>query len=73
LLRASLRAAGVRNDINENVIRATFPGWTIKSMQQAQIPSDTRLHGVLPVHLTTRTPGHERKPDDVTAEPDGGN
>lgn len=53
LLRASLRAAGLRNDINENVIRATFAGWTINSMRRAQIPSDTRLLDVLLIRLTT--------------------
>lgn len=41
LLRASLRAAGVRNDVTEQVIRASFARWTINSMQQTQIPSDT--------------------------------
>lgn len=51
LLRASLRAAGVRNDISEDVIRSTFAGWTIQAMSQRKIPSDTRQLEVLVVRL----------------------
>jgi SAM-dependent methyltransferase len=43
LLRASLRAAGVRNDIDEAVIAATFAAWTIEHMERAKVPSDTRM------------------------------
>ena len=51
LLRASLRAAGVRNDISENVIVGTFSAWRIEQMQRAEIPSDTRTLEVLLVRL----------------------
>jgi len=51
LLRASLRAAGVRNDIDENVIRDTFAAWQVEQMQRAEIPSDTRALHVLLVRL----------------------
>jgi hypothetical protein len=51
LLRASLRAAGVRNDIDENVILRTFAGWRAERMQRAEIPSDTRTLSVLLVRL----------------------
>jgi SAM-dependent methyltransferase len=57
LLRASLRAAGVRNDIDEAVIRGTFAVWQIGSMQRAAVPSDTRTLDVLVVRLSTRTSG----------------
>jgi SAM-dependent methyltransferase len=51
LLRASLRAAGVRNDITENVIVGTFSAWRIEQMHRAEIPSDTRTLEVLLVRL----------------------
>jgi hypothetical protein len=51
LLRASLRAAGVRNDIDEHVILDTFHGWQVEQMQRAEIPSDTRTLEVLLVRL----------------------
>lgn len=48
LLRASLRAAGVRNDIDETVIRQAFVAWRVELMERAKVPSDTRmLHVVL--------------------------
>ena len=53
LLRASLRAAGVRNDIDEDVIHAVFAEWRIDLMQRTTIPSDTRSLDVLLVRLTT--------------------
>ena len=52
LLRASLRAAGIRNDMDEGVIRTTFAGWTIEHMERARVPSDTRSLDVLLVRLT---------------------
>lgn len=52
LLRASLRAAGVRNDIHENVILGTFSAWRIERMQGAEIPSDTRTLEVLLARMT---------------------
>ena len=52
LLRASLRAAGVRNDIDENVILRTFSGWQVDQLERAEIPSDTRTLEVLQVRLT---------------------
>jgi SAM-dependent methyltransferase len=52
LLRASLRTAGERNDMDESVVRATFAGWTIERMERTQIPSDTRSMDMLLVRLT---------------------
>jgi SAM-dependent methyltransferase len=52
LLRASLRAAGVRNDIDEQVIRSVFDGWRIQHMTRARVPSDTRTLDVLVVRLS---------------------
>jgi SAM-dependent methyltransferase len=53
LLRPSLRAAGVRNDIDEQVIRTVFGGWHIQHMTRAAVPSDTRTLELLVVRLTT--------------------
>ena len=53
LLRASLRAAGVRNDIDEAVIRRTFAAWRIEHLEHAAVPSDTRLLDVLLVRLAS--------------------
>jgi SAM-dependent methyltransferase len=51
LLRASLHAAEVRNDISEEVIRSTFDGWTVRALARQKIPSDTRQLEVLVVRL----------------------
>lgn len=51
LLRPSLRAAGVRNDIDELVIRHTFAAWEIDRMERAVAPSDTRVLDLLLVRL----------------------
>jgi SAM-dependent methyltransferase len=51
LLRASLYAAGVRNDVDETVVRETFTRWRIESMERAAIPSDTRELEVLVVRM----------------------
>jgi SAM-dependent methyltransferase len=51
LLRASLYAAGVRNDIDENVILGTFSRWQIEQMRRTEIPSDTRTLNVLLARL----------------------
>jgi SAM-dependent methyltransferase len=51
LLRASLRAAGVRNDIDQSVICDTFAAWRIDSMERQAAPSDTRLLDYLVVRL----------------------
>lgn len=51
LLRPSLRAAGVRNDIDESVIRHTFAAWKIDRMERAVAPSDTRVLDLLVVRL----------------------
>ena len=53
LLRASLRAAGVRNDIDEAVIGHTFAAWQIEHMQRAAVPSDTRTLEVILARLST--------------------
>jgi SAM-dependent methyltransferase len=52
LLRASLRAAGVRNDIDEAVIGSTFAAWRIENMRRATIPSDTRVLEVILARLS---------------------
>lgn len=53
LLRASLREAGVRNDIDEHAVRTVFARWHIIEMTRATVPSDTRSLEVLLVRLTT--------------------
>lgn len=42
LLRACLRTAGIRNDIDEDALRQTFEGWHFARIDRAGIPSDTR-------------------------------
>jgi SAM-dependent methyltransferase len=54
LLRASLRAAGVRNDITEQTIETTFAAWQIEHMERTEIPSDTRRLDVLLIRLVKR-------------------
>jgi hypothetical protein len=49
--RREAAAAGQRNDIDEAVIRDTFAGWRIDDLEQARVPSDTRLLDVLVVRL----------------------
>jgi SAM-dependent methyltransferase len=56
LLRASLRSAGVRNDIDETVIGRTFAAWQIEDMQRAAVPSDTRTLEVILARLSTTSP-----------------
>ena len=56
LLRASLRAAGVRNDIDEAVIGHTFAAWQIEHMQRAAVPGDTRTLEVILARLSTTSP-----------------
>jgi SAM-dependent methyltransferase len=56
LLRASLHAAGVRNDIDESVIGHTFAAWQIEHMQRAAVPSDTRTLKVILARLSTTRP-----------------
>jgi len=51
LLRASLHAAGVRNDIDETVIGRTFATWHVEHMQRAAVPSDTRTLQVILARL----------------------
>jgi SAM-dependent methyltransferase len=51
LLRACLRAEGVRNDINPSVIRNIFRRWTVESIVETSIPSDTRQMDALIVRL----------------------
>jgi SAM-dependent methyltransferase len=54
LLRASLRAAGVRNDIDAAVVRRTFDAFTIDELRPATVPSDTRELEVLLARLTRK-------------------
>jgi SAM-dependent methyltransferase len=51
LLRASLYAAGVRNDIDETAIGHTFAAWQVEHMQRAAVPSDTRTLEVILARL----------------------
>jgi len=57
LLRASLRAAGVRNDMDEEVIGRTFAAWRIEHMERTEVPSDTRMLEVIVARLATFVPG----------------
>jgi SAM-dependent methyltransferase len=52
LLRASLCAAGVHNDIDEAVVAATFAAWTIEHMERAKVPSDTRMLEVIVARMS---------------------
>jgi hypothetical protein len=52
LLCASLRAAGVRNDIDEVVVAATFAAWTIERMERAKVPSDTCMLEVIAARMS---------------------
>jgi SAM-dependent methyltransferase len=52
LLRASLHAAGVRNDIDETAIAATFSAWNIEHVERAAVPSDTRMLEVIVARLS---------------------
>lgn len=56
LLRASLRAAGVRNDLDEEVISRTFATWRLEHMERAKVPSDTRMLEVFVARLSTSVP-----------------
>jgi hypothetical protein len=51
LLRACLYAQGIRNDLTEPLVRQVFTGWQIVSLEQAQIPSDTRQMTALVTRL----------------------
>ncbi len=42
LLRACLRAAGVRNDIGMDTLLTVFAGWDVIAAREADVPSDTR-------------------------------
>jgi SAM-dependent methyltransferase len=42
LLRACLTTAGVRNDLDFGVVRQTFSGWRIVSLEKSEILSNTR-------------------------------
>jgi SAM-dependent methyltransferase len=54
LLRACLTSAGMRNDVNEDVISDCFESWSIDSLKHAKLPSDTRILPALEVRLTCR-------------------
>ena len=43
LLRACLRAAGIRNDLDESVLRSVFVGWRVRSIVSHEIPTDGRM------------------------------
>jgi hypothetical protein len=52
LLRASLQAAGARNDIDEAVIADTFGAWRVGGMERVEVPSDTRMLEVIVARLS---------------------
>jgi SAM-dependent methyltransferase len=52
LLRVSVCVAGVRNDVDEAVIAATFAGWEIEHMERATALTDTRLLEVIVAWLS---------------------
>ena len=43
LLRACLRAAGIRNDLDEGVLRSVFVGWRVRSIVSHEITTDDRM------------------------------
>jgi SAM-dependent methyltransferase len=51
LLRACLRAAGVRNDIGMDTLLSVFAGWDVIAAREADVPSDTRDLRALVVRL----------------------
>jgi SAM-dependent methyltransferase len=55
LLRASLREAGVRNDIDEDAVRRTFDGWHFERIEIGAIPSDTRAMDAFTARLEAPT------------------
>lgn len=56
LLRACLRVAGTRNDIDEDTLRRTFAGWHFARIDRAWIPSDTRTMEALIARLEITGP-----------------
>jgi SAM-dependent methyltransferase len=51
LLRACMRAAGVRNDLTAEVVCQVFAGWRVARVEQTLIPSDTRQMPALVARL----------------------
>jgi SAM-dependent methyltransferase len=51
LLRACLRAAGVRNDIGMEMLLSVFAGWDVIAAREADVPSDTRNMQALVIRL----------------------
>lgn len=51
LLRACLRAAGVRNDIGMDTLLSVFAGWDVIAAREADVPSDTRNMQALVIRL----------------------
>lgn len=49
LLRACVTSGGVRNDIDEAGIEAALVGWRLVSVEQVELPSDTRTMAALVV------------------------
>ena len=43
LLRACLREAGIRNDLDESALRSVFVGWRVRSIVSEEIPTDDRM------------------------------
>lgn len=51
LLRACLRAAGVRNDIGMETLLSVFAAWDVIAAREADVPSDTRTMRALVICL----------------------
>jgi SAM-dependent methyltransferase len=51
LMRASLRSHGLRNDVDEDGVRAAFDGWAIESMDRRRIPANERELDALVVRM----------------------
>ena len=39
----SCSAAGIRNDLDESVLRSVFVGWRVRSIVSHEIPTDDRM------------------------------
>jgi hypothetical protein len=53
LLRACLRAAGIRNDLDESALRSVFVGWRVRSIVSEEIPTDDRMMQAIVARLDT--------------------
>jgi SAM-dependent methyltransferase len=56
LLRACLRSAGKRNDIDATCVQEALPGWELEAVEAIDIPSDTRTMPALLVRARSPLP-----------------